>query len=152
MDLTQDMVAEHLGLSQQQASQWLARLGLDLSAGLDAIRLAYIEQLRAAAAGQGPSVERDGYYRVRRLVAEHKLAVMRGELVPADGVRQEARRTGRVCRDLLLDLAERVGPRLVNIRSAHESTKILEEEMRSAIKTIAAKVDAIAAEDAHGGG
>lgn len=49
---TQSEIAAHLGMSQQAVSQQLGPLGLDWKASsMDAIRLAYIEHLRAVAAG-----------------------------------------------------------------------------------------------------
>jgi DNA-binding transcriptional ArsR family regulator len=49
---TQKAIAEHLGMSQPAVSQQLAPLGIDWkTATMESIRLAYIEHLRAVAAG-----------------------------------------------------------------------------------------------------
>jgi hypothetical protein len=53
---TQKKIAEHLGMSQQAVSSQLAVLKIDISkATLDEIRLAYLEHLRAVAAGHRSS-------------------------------------------------------------------------------------------------
>ncbi len=108
MPLTQQEIAEHLGLSQQQVSAWLARLALDVDAGLDAIRLAYIEALRTAAAGGGSNPEKDGYVRARRHLAELQLQRERALVCDVAAVGAVARETHRDLRNDLLALPDRL--------------------------------------------
>lgn len=130
MDLTQQQIADHLGLSQQQVSAWLERLDLTVEAGLDRIRLAYIEALRAAAAAQTPSEEREAMFRARRGLAELKLGREKGALVEAEGVRRAATVTARTVRDSILDIHFRLDPMLAGISSPHERSKLWDRELR----------------------
>lgn len=84
----QKQIAEHLDLSQQAVSEMLKRLGIDwLSATLDEIRVAYIRNLRAVAAGHKSGVgddlthERILTERVDRELKELQLAEKRGMLI-----------------------------------------------------------------------
>ena len=84
----QKQIAEHLDLSQQAVSEMLKRLGIDwLSATLDEIRVAYIRNLRAVAAGHKSGAgddlthERILTERVDRELKELQLAEKRGMLI-----------------------------------------------------------------------
>ena len=87
--LIQQEIADHLDMSQQAASQWLDRLGIDWkSATLDDIRVAYIRLLREQAAGRAASgdldlaTERAGLAKAQRERIEMQNAVTRRELAP----------------------------------------------------------------------
>ena len=76
-------------MSQQAASQWLERLGIDWkTAFLDEIREAYITELREQAAGRAASgdldlaTERAGLAKAQREKIEMQNAVTRRELAP----------------------------------------------------------------------
>ena len=50
--VTQEQIAQHLGVSQQAVSKTLLKMGIDWKEmDLDGIRLAYISRLREVAAG-----------------------------------------------------------------------------------------------------
>lgn len=72
---TQQEIAEHLGLSQQAVSKQLSKMGIEdwKEKSLDEIRLAYIERLRKAAAGQN-----DEYMEVK--TAREKIEVERAAI------------------------------------------------------------------------
>lgn len=85
---TQQQFAEHLDLSQQQISNIMARLGIDWkTASMDQVRIAYIQHLRAVAAGHeasdGDSLvgERILTERVDRELKELTLAEKKGLLI-----------------------------------------------------------------------
>jgi hypothetical protein len=85
---TQQEIADHLGMTQQAVSAQMERLGLDWrTASLDAIRLAYIENLRAQAAGHRSeggldlTQERALSERIDRQLKELTLAEKLGQLV-----------------------------------------------------------------------
>lgn len=87
--LTQQVIAEHLDLSQSAVSQWLDRAGIDWKvATLDEIRVAYIRNLREQAAGRAAAGDLDLATERARLAKEQadKVAmqnsVTRGELAP----------------------------------------------------------------------
>ena len=85
---TQQQIADHLGISQPAVSQQMAPLGLDWkTASLDQIRLAYLDRLRAQAAGHRASdgtdlvAERVLTERVDRELKQLTLAEKKGQLV-----------------------------------------------------------------------
>lgn len=87
--LTQQVIADHLDLSQAQVSQWLERLQIDWkSTALDVIRVAYIRELREQAAGRAAIGDLDLATERARLAKEQadkvamQNAVTRGELAP----------------------------------------------------------------------
>ena len=87
--MIQHDIAEHLDMSQQAVSQWLARLAIDLAdSTLDDIRVAYIRSLREQAAGRAASgdldlaAERAGLAKAQRERIEMQNAVTRRELAP----------------------------------------------------------------------
>lgn len=127
--MSQQEIGDHLGLSQQQVSAWLARLGLTVEAGLDAIRLAYIEALRAAAAGQAPSEERENYLRIRRQRAEFEYLRETGKLVSAEGVHTSARRAGRALGEAISNIGIRIGPQLAGVSDPGERARIWDREL-----------------------
>jgi phage terminase Nu1 subunit (DNA packaging protein) len=85
--LNQQVIAEHLDMSQQAASQWLGRLGIDLRVStIDEIRVAYIRAIREQAAGRAAAGDLDLATERARLAREQadkiamQNAVTRGEL------------------------------------------------------------------------
>ena len=87
--LTQRNIADHLDMSQQAASQWLEKLGIDWQQStLDEIRIAYIRALREQAAGRAAEGGLDLATERARLAREQadkiamQNAVTRGELAP----------------------------------------------------------------------
>lgn len=88
--MNQQVIAEHLDLSQGAVSQWMDRLGIDWrTATLDDIRVRYIRELREQAAGRAAAgdldlaTERAGLARAQREKIEMQNAVTRRELAPA---------------------------------------------------------------------
>jgi hypothetical protein len=140
MQLTQAMVAEHLDMSQPKASKLLAGLGLDLSAGLDAVRVAYIRQLRSAAAGRdGPDLagERLMLTAARRRMAEVDLRTRCGELVEADEIRRALVGIAAGLRTTLERLPDVLGPRLAVESDEHAVTALLTVEIDGALDAFA---------------
>lgn len=137
--LKQEDIAAHLDLSQGQASVWLSRLGLDLEAGLDAIRIGYIRALRKSAA-QHVTPEREALDRARREIAELRLAREKGELVDAKAVRRRAFTLGRAARDAVMNLRFRLDPLLANEHDAVKRAEIWDRETRAICSEIAAGV------------
>lgn len=87
--MNQQVIADHLDLSQGAVSQWMDRLGIDYrAASLDEIRVAYIRELREQAAGRAAAgdldlaTERAGLAKAQRERIEMQNAVTRGELAP----------------------------------------------------------------------
>jgi terminase small subunit / prophage DNA-packing protein len=87
--VNQQVIADHLDLSQGAVSQWMERLGIDWRVvGLDEIRIAYIRELREQAAGRAAAgdldlaTERAGLARAQREKIEMQNAVVRRELAP----------------------------------------------------------------------
>lgn len=87
--MNQQVIADHLDLSQGAVSQWMDRLGIDWrAAGLDEIRVAYIRELREQAAGRAAIGDLDLATERARLAKEQadkiamQNAVSRGELAP----------------------------------------------------------------------
>ena len=85
--LNQQVIAEHLDLSQGAVSQWLDRLGVNLKVStLDEIRVAYIRAIREQAAGRAAAGDLDLATERARLAREQadkiamQNAVTRGEL------------------------------------------------------------------------
>lgn len=87
--MNQQVIADHLDMSQGAVSQWMDRLGIDWkSASLDEIRVAYIRELREQAAGRAAAgdldlaTERAGLAKAQRERIEMQNAVTRRELAP----------------------------------------------------------------------
>lgn len=87
--MNQQVIADHLDLSQGAVSQWMDRLGIDWrSSSLDEIRVAYIRELREQAAGRAAAgdldlaTERAGLAKAQREKIEMQNAVTRRELAP----------------------------------------------------------------------
>ena len=87
--MNQQVIADHLDLSQGAVSQWMDRLGVDWrSASIDEIRVAYIRELREQAAGRAAigdldlATERAGLAKAQREKIEMQNAVTRRELAP----------------------------------------------------------------------
>lgn len=87
--MNQQVIADHLDLSQGAVSQWLARLGVDWrESSLDDIRVIYIRALREQAAGRAAAgdldlaTERAGLAKAQRERIEMQNAVTRRELAP----------------------------------------------------------------------
>lgn len=87
--MNQQVIADHLDLSQGAVSQWMDRLGIDYkAASLDDIRVAYIRALREQAAGRAAAGDLDLATERARLAKEQadkvamQNAVTRGELAP----------------------------------------------------------------------
>lgn len=87
--LTQKEIGEHLDLDQSQVSRLCQELAIDWkTAGLDPIRIAYIQRLREQAAGRATAGDLDLATERARLAREQadkvamQNAVTRGELTP----------------------------------------------------------------------
>lgn len=85
---TQQAIAEHLDLAQQNVSELMKKLDIDWkNATLDEIRVAYIRQLRAQAAGHktddGMDLVRERVLteRIDRELKQYTLAEKKGQLV-----------------------------------------------------------------------
>jgi DNA-binding transcriptional ArsR family regulator len=135
--LTQQQIAEHLGLSQPSVSGWLAKLGLTVDAGLDTIRLAYVEALRAAGAARTGTEERDTYFRARRQLAELRVARERGEPFQAAAVRQRAFRCARTGRDGAMAIQYRLGPLLAAETDPAKRAEMWDRELRQLCEELA---------------
>ena len=88
MALTQQEIADHLDLAQQNVSEMMKKLDIDWrTATLDAIRIVYIRQLRAQAAGHrtddGQDLVRERVLteRIDRELKQYTLAEKKGQLV-----------------------------------------------------------------------
>ena len=92
MKITQALFADHIGTSHQAVSKLIKTGILDLSEGLDACRLRYIEHLREQAAGRLSKGKYDLTTERARLAHhqanEKQLQVKKldGELIPAEQV------------------------------------------------------------------
>lgn len=141
MQLTQAMVAEHLDMSQQKASKLLLGLGLDLTTGLDAIRVAYIRQLRSAAGGRdGPDLaaERLMLTAARRRKAEIELRARTSQLVEADTIHRALVGISAGLRATLERIPDVIGPRLAVETDEHAINVMLSAEIEQALRDFAA--------------
>ncbi len=106
--LTQQVIADHLDLSQQSASDLLRRLGVDWkNSSLDEIRIAYIRHLREKAAGRGAdgaldlAAECAALAKVQRERIEMQNAVTRRELAPVILIERVLAKAGSKVADIL---------------------------------------------------
>lgn len=88
MPITQHQIAEHLDLSQKSVSEMLKKLEIDwTTSSLDDVRVAYLRQLRAQAAGHrtddGLDLVRERVLteRVDRELKQYTLAEKKGQLI-----------------------------------------------------------------------
>lgn len=88
MRLTQQQIAEHLDLTQKSVSEMLKKLDIDWTTStLDDVRIAYLRQLRAQAAGHrtddGLDLVRERVLteRVDRELKQYTLAEKKGQLI-----------------------------------------------------------------------
>lgn len=144
--LTQADVGDHLGLSQQQTSAWLSRLGLTVDAGLDAIRIAYIEALRRAAAAQAPSEDREGLLRARRQLAEIEVLRAAGVLVEAAGVVRPIEEILGQVKSGIEVIADRKAAVLAAETNVAKVHRILSDEFRAVFTECSRRCEALAAE------
>lgn len=98
---TQQVIAEHLDLSQQDVSNWMDRLHIDWrTVSLDEIRVAYIRSLRETAAGRisngeiGLATERARLAREQADRVAMQNAVTRRELAPVHMIEQVLTKAG----------------------------------------------------------
>lgn len=145
MGLTQADVGKHLDMSQQSAGEMLARLNIDLTAGLDEIRTRYIRHLRGIAAGHGGDAmrqERLLLTTVRRRKAELDLRTRCGELVEADRVRLGVAACAAQARSALERLPDMVAPRLAVESDESVIVGLLAGEIDQVLADLAARLRA----------
>lgn len=135
MPLTQSEIGDHLGMSQQQVSSWLDRLGLSVDHDLATIRLRYIEALREAAAGVTPSAEREAGHRARRQLLELRYLRESGALTSASEVEKAARDTARTVRDAMLGIPDRLA-QVLDPAHPQRAHKLLTAEIQSALRAL----------------
>ncbi len=112
---TQIEIGAHLGLEQSVVSRHMSQLGIDWrTASMDEVRLAYIEHLRAVAAGRVDenarllTLERIQTERAKRQNLMLELAKKSGQLVDAAKLEAAYARLVDACRAELLALPEKV--------------------------------------------
>ena len=141
---TQKKIAEHLGMSQQAVAQQLVALGIDWkTASLDEIRLAYIEHLRAVAAGHRSqdgldlAHERALTEQVDRQLKQLTLAEKLGQLVNLAQLEPELTRMVVAFRTELLSRDDKLKSELDALYGVEVDVAILNEHTRNALSQLA---------------
>jgi phage terminase Nu1 subunit (DNA packaging protein) len=140
---TQQVIAEHLDLSQQDVSNWMERLRIDWRVtSLDDIRIAYIRSLRETAAGRASNGEIGLATERARLAREQadriamQNAITRRELAPVHLIEQVLTRAGVQVATILDGIPGAIKRRVASL-SAQEVTYI-EREIAQARNVAAA--------------
>jgi hypothetical protein len=141
---TQQEIADHLGMSQQAVSAQLDKLGIDWRvASMDAIRLAYIEQLRGQAAGRmgadGTDLasERAMTERVDREIKMLTLAEKRGQLVNVSQLETELQNMVVAFRSELAARDDKLKDEIDALYGIELDRALIEEHTRAALEHLA---------------
>lgn len=142
---TQAEIAGHCDLSERQVRDLQKRLGLpSRDADLDTFRVAYIRHLRAVAGrhqvedgGLNLTQERAMLARVQREKLEIETARLRGQVVDVAEVEKEAFELGRMTRDRILAIPDRLSAVLASTTSERVTRQILLQELRQALESLA---------------
>lgn len=144
MALTQQQVADHLDLAQQNVSAFLVQANLDLaSATLDEIRLAYIRKLRGQAAGHrsedGLDLVRERVLteRVDRELKQYTLAEKKGTLVNVAQLEPELMQMVGAFRSELLSRDDRLKSELDALYGIDVDIQFLNDYTYAALKQLA---------------
>ncbi|MBI3479131.1 MAG: MarR family transcriptional regulator [Nitrosomonadales bacterium] len=137
---TQQQIAEHLDLSQQQISNIMARLGIDWkTASMDHVRIAYIRHLRVVAAGHESSggdslvAERILSERVDRELKELTLAEKKGTLINVAQLEPELMNMVSAFRTELLSRDDKLASDLATLYGIQVDVAILNEFTNAAL-------------------
>lgn len=140
--VTQETIAQHLGVSQQAVSKTLLKMGIDWKEmGLDQIRLAYISRLREVAAGHASI---DGEYdlnkervlteRVDRELKQYQLAEKKGQLVNIADLQSELANVFAGFRQELLSRDDKLKTELDTLYGIDIDVSILNEYTHNALQ------------------
>ena len=135
MALTQNIISEHLFLSQASVSQLISKLALDLArCSLDEVRSQYIEHLRAVASGRGSNdlqAERLALTKARRLQVDLANEQELGNLVDAEVTRRAIVGAAVHIRSALERIPDKLAPRI----SAESNPEIIHAWIAEEIET-----------------
>lgn len=141
---TQQQIAEHLDISQQQISELMKKLGVDWQAAtLDEIRVAYIRNLRSVASGHRSSDgldltrERVLTERVDRELKELMVAEKRGTLVNVEQLEPELMNMVGAFRAELLARDDKLKADLDALYDIDLDLKLLNEHTHAALAQLA---------------
>ena len=140
--VTQETIAQHLGVSQQAVSKTLSKMGIDWKEmDLDKIRLAYIARLREVAAGHASI---DGEYdlnkervlteRVDRKLKQYQLAEKMGQLVNIADLQSELANVFAGFRQELLSRDDKLKTELDTLYGIDIDVSILNEYTYNALQ------------------
>lgn len=142
---TQAEVAAHLDMTERNLRDLLKKLGLpSRTLDLDQVRISYIRHLRGVAGrhqveggGLNLTMERALLARVQREKLEIETAKLRGQLVDVAEVEKEAFAVGRTTRDRILAIPDRLAAIMASTTDRAEAQRILAEELRRALESLA---------------
>ncbi|ABK43321.1 transcriptional regulator, Fis family [Magnetococcus marinus MC-1] len=141
---TQADIAAHLDLSERRVRDLLKELGLPArNPDLDQVRTAYLRHLRAVASrhkskgGLDLTTERAKLAAAQREKTEIEVTRLRGELIPADEVKQAAFALARRVRDRLMLVPHRLAVTLAADPNPAAMEQKMEESLREALEELA---------------
>ena len=141
---TQQEIADHLDLAQQQVSELMQKLGIDWrSSSLDAIRVAYIRQIRGQAAGHRSAAgddlvaERVKSERVNRELMLLQLHEKRGTLIHVEQLRPMLSQMFTAFRTELLARDDKLKVELDALYGIDVDFELLNGHTRSALEQLA---------------
>ena len=141
---TQQEIAEHLGITQQAVSAQMQPLGLDWrNESMTRIRLAYLENLRAVAAGhrsadgQDLTRERALTERVDRELKELTLAEKKGQLVNVQQLEAALTQMVVAFRTEVMGLADRLKDDLDALYSIDVDLQVLSDPIHECLQQLA---------------
>lgn len=156
---TQVEIAEHLDLAQKQVSELMATLQIDWrSTPLDDIRVAYIRQIRAQAAGHKSAsgddlvAERVKTERVSRELMLLNLHEKRGSLIHVEQLRPMYSQMVGAFKTELMALPDKVKAELDALHGINVDVELLNAHVRAALEQLSRydPGDPAAAADAGG--
>lgn len=140
---TQAQIAEHLDLAQQQVSELMALLQIDWrTASMDAIRVAYIRQIRAQAAGHRSAsgddlvAERVKTERVSRELMLLNLAEKQGTLIHVEQLRPMYSQMVGSFKTELLALPDKLKAELDALHGINVDAELLNAHVRAALEQL----------------
>lgn len=144
MKLTQQAIADHLDLAQQNVSELLKKLDIDReTATLDEIRVAYLRQLRAQAAGHrtddGLDLVRERVLteRIDRELKLYTLAEKKGQLVNVAQLEPELQQMFAAFRTELLARDDKLKADLDQLHGIDIDIQVLNEFTHDALRHLA---------------
>ena len=144
---TQKEIAIHLDLSERRVRDILKLIDVPVrGCSVEQARIEYIRYLRKRASGHigadgtlDLTQERAKLAKAQTEKAEIEVAKLKGSLIDADEVRRSAFNMGRIVRDRILNVPDRLAHVLAENMEPVKVRALLEQELRTAMESLTSR-------------